>query len=183
MMDPEWSLAHVEQASAYHFADHVSIHITGQMPDPCYSVDIERSLLTVEPPELIAKWHPGEDGCPEVMTPYECQKIFRIGEKRETVKLHHANGVLEISVQDHIQPLEEGSPATLAELTADFTPSEATGYSNAFDFAEAFRDAISQLPDRGAGIPDWLSTYEVMSIGAEIGGIAGFNRLYVKVRG
>jgi hypothetical protein len=62
-------------------------------------------------------------------------------------------------------------------------PSEATGYSDSFDFAEAFHDAIRQLPDRGAGIPDWLNTYEVTSIGAEIGGIAGFNHMYVKVRG
>jgi hypothetical protein len=62
-------------------------------------------------------------------------------------------------------------------------PSEATGYSRAFDFAEAFRDAISQLPDQGAGILDWLSAYTVVAIGAEIGGIAGFNHMYVRVRG
>ena len=60
---------------------------------------------------------------------------------------------------------------------------EATGYSDSFDFAEAFRDANGKLPDQASGIPDWLYTYEVMSIGAEIGAIAGFIHKYVKVRG
>jgi hypothetical protein len=47
----------------------------------------------------------------------------------------------------------------------------------------AIKDAIGKLPGRGAGIPDWLSTYSVVEIGAEIGGVAGFNRLYVRVSG
>ncbi len=45
------------------------------------------------------------------------------------------------------------------------------------------RDAIDQLGEQGAGIPDWLSTYSVVSIGAEIGGIGGFNHLTVRVLG
>jgi hypothetical protein len=59
----------------------------------------------------------------------------------------------------------------------------ATGYSEAYDFAEAFRDAIGQLPDRRADIPNWLATYEVVSMGAEIGGIARLNHMYVMVQG
>ncbi len=41
--------------------------------------------------------------------------------------------------------------------------------------APAIRDAIAQLLPQGIGIADWLSIYSVMSIGAEIGGIAGVN--------
>jgi hypothetical protein len=37
---------------------------------------------------------------------------------------------------------------------------------------EAIRDAIGKLPDRGA-----------VAIGAEVGGIAGVNRLTARVRG
>jgi hypothetical protein len=33
----------------------VSIHIAGELPDPCHVADIERDLLTVEPPEFIAR--------------------------------------------------------------------------------------------------------------------------------
>lgn len=181
MMEPEWSLAHVEEARAYYFADHVLLTITGEKPDPCHFVDIEKSLLTVEPPGFIARWYVRPGPCADVVTPYAYQELFFIGIKRETVKLHHAGGELEVPVQDLTQGLEEGS--ALAELVLGGPPSEATGYSDSFDFAEAFRDAISQLPDQGAGIPDWLNTYEVISIGAEIGGIAGFNRMYVRVRG
>lgn len=63
-------------------------------------------------------------------------------------------------------------------------PSETIGYSDAWDFAEAFREAIGMFrPGLRANISDWLYTYEVTSIGAEIGGIVGFSRMHVKVRG
>jgi len=181
MMDPDWSLAHVEEARAYYFADHLLLTIVGQKPDPCHSVDLERSLLTIEPPEFIARWYAHSGPCPDVVTPYAYQEVFFVGGKRETVKLHHADGDFQVSVQELTQKVDE-DPAR-AELALGNLPSEATGYSDAWDLAEAFRDAIRQLPDRGVGIPDWLYTYEVTSIGAEIGGIAGFNRMYVKVRG
>jgi|SRR5215208_6445766 hypothetical protein len=187
-MDSEWSLARVKEARAFHFGEYVSIHIAGELPDPCHVADIERNLLTVEPPEFIARWYVRQGiPCPDVVTPYAYQEVFRVGEKRERVKLHHAEGVLELSVEDRAQQPEEQAP-TAADaphilVPPLLQPSEATGYSRAFDFAEAFRDAISQLPDQGAGIPDWLSTYTVVAIGAEIGGIAGFNHMYVRVRG
>jgi hypothetical protein len=114
-------------------------------------------------------------------TPYAYQEVFFIGGMPETVKLHHADGAFQVPVQDLTQELVE-DPAR-AELALGYRLGEATGYSDAFDFAEAFRDAISLLPDRGVDVRDWLYTYEVTSIGAEIGGIAGFNRMYVKVRG
>jgi hypothetical protein len=59
----------------------------------------------------------------------------------------------------------------------------ARGYSNEYDLGEAIKDAITKLPDRSNGISDFLASYTVLNIGAEIGGIAGFNRLYVDVQG
>ena len=135
----------------------------------------------VEPPGFIARWHAYPGPCPEVVTAYAYQEGFFIGGRRETVKLYHADGDWEIQVQDLSQEPEEDSAR--AEVVLGDRRGEATGYSDFFDFAEAFRVAIGKLPDRGAGIPDWLYTYEVTSIGAEIGGIAGFNHMYVKVRG
>ncbi len=181
-MEPNWSLAHVEEARGYYFADHVLLTIIGQKPDPCHSVDIEKSLLTIEPPEFIARWYAHPGSCVDVVTPYAYQEVFFIGGKRENVKLYHADGDFDVEVQDLTQELEAGSAR--AELALGYQPSEATGYSDAWDLAEAFRDAIGKLPPSpGANIPDWLYTYEVTSIGAEIGGIAGFNHMYVKVRG
>jgi len=42
---------------------------------------------------------------------------------------------------------------------------------------------MAQLPSQGSEIPDWLASYTVVSIGAEVGGIAGFNHLTVRVSG
>jgi hypothetical protein len=199
--DPDWSLAAVQEASAHqyiggnvffggdlgHMSDYdVSICIMGEVPNPCYVVDIERNLLTMEPPEFIARWYARQDvACPDVVTPYEYQEVFHVGEKRETVKLHHAGGVLDIPVEDSAQQPEEpdsSAPGIRTPPPPPPSPYEAIGYSDAFDFAEAFRDAISKLPDQGGGIPDWLDEYKVVDIGAEIGGIAHLNRMYVRVR-
>jgi|SRR5215204_6218864 len=177
-MDPDWSLAHVEEARAFQFDVYMSIYIAGEMPDPCRSVDISRSLLTVEPPEFIARWYQYEGPCPDVVTPYAYQEVFYVGEKRETVKLRHEGGVMEVPVEDRAE-----QPILVDQARAIDQAREATGYSDTFDFAEAFRDAISHLPDQGAGIPDWLSRYVVVEIGAEIGGIVGYNRMCVRVRG
>ena len=129
MMDPDWSLARVKEARAFHFGECMSIHIAGQLPDPCHSVDIERNLLTIEPPEFIARWYARQGPCPDVVTPYAYQEVFFIGVKRDTVKLYHADGDFDVEVQDLTQELEAGSAR--AELALGYQPSEATGYSDA----------------------------------------------------
>ncbi len=205
MAADDFSLAHVQQAKAYQVGEFVLLRIAGDLPTPCHVVDIERSLLTVEPPAFIARWTlPPNIRCIQVVTPYEYEDAFRIGAARPEIRLHHADG-------DQLVPVEDLTPAvgqaperypsapgvTPATPTDDATgmeavdvlqdvlggPAEAVGFSRAFDFGEALRDAIEKLPSRGGSIPDWLSRYEVVSSGAEIGGIAGFNHLYVRVRG
>jgi hypothetical protein len=184
-IDPAWSLAFVAEARAHRFADILVIQIAGETPDPSFSVDVERNLLEAEPLEFIAKWYREPLPCPQVVTPYEFHKAFRVGGERWPVRLHHAGGALDVSVNDIV---EQDLPAELRVSEAGMAGLShplpvATGYSEAYDFAEAFRDAVGRLPDRGAGIPDWLETYKVVSIGAEIGGIAGFNHMYVMVQG
>jgi hypothetical protein len=58
------------------------------------------------------------------------------------------------------------------------------GYSLDYNFKEAFQAAIGNIPPdpRAEGTADLLFTYEVVAIGAEIGGFAGFNHMYVSVR-
>ena len=70
MLDPDWSLARVREARAFHFYGYMSIHIAGDMPDPCHTVDIEKNLLTNEPPEFIARWYEHPGACIDVVTPY-----------------------------------------------------------------------------------------------------------------
>lgn len=57
----------------------------------------------------------------------------------------------------------------------------ATGYSNSFSFTEAFQDAIGNLPPDANPFPDKLTNVRVVGVGANFGGIAGLNRMYVTV--
>ncbi|HYR74673.1 MAG TPA: hypothetical protein VEM96_02415 [Pyrinomonadaceae bacterium] len=57
----------------------------------------------------------------------------------------------------------------------------ATGYSNSFSFTEALQDAIGNLPPDTDPYPDKLVNVRVVQTGAEFGGIAGLNRMYVTV--
>jgi hypothetical protein len=72
---------------------------------------------------------------------------------------------------------------TSLSTTAGVFPSVERGYSNSYDIGEAIRDAMSKLPGNGGVVVDHLAKYTVVNIGAEVGGIAGLNRLYVDVTG
>ena len=178
-------LAVVEQAKAFQIGEFLLMRLAGTKPNGCYVVDVEQSLLTVEPPAFIATWFIRPDArCVPEPVPYEYQEVFLVGVRRDTVILHEANGDLSVEVEEltpaeGVTPPEPGFPPF-----ADGVPgqsSEAVGYSENFDFGEAFRDAIRKIPV--PAIPDWLARYSVVETGAEIGGIAGFNHLYVRVRG
>lgn len=60
--------------------------------------------------------------------------------------------------------------------------SEATGYSTNFSFDEAFKDAMKNLPKSKPSHPDELTRITVEETGAELGGIAGFRRLFVRIK-
>lgn len=181
-------LAAVEQAKAYQVGDHLLLRVIGEKPDGCHFINVERSLLDVEPPAFIATWFtlPNVRCFPEAV-PYEHQQAFQIGGGREHVTLHHAGGELSLRVENltpddepAVRALTSSGPAALGlDLPAE--RGEAVGTSRAFDFDEAFRDAIAKIPT--PSIPDWLATYTVLEVGAQIGGIAGFNHLFVRVQG
>lgn len=200
-MKPDWSLASVEEARAYWYAGNLMIQITGRAPTPCYSVGIERNLLQVDPPEFIARWYQHSPFCPEVLTPYERQEIFPLGEKPRIVNLYRAEGVLDILVQDRAHLVGELATAAPREGSTDPKRPESefsdkpqqpesvivepledvgtTGHYRALSFAEAFRNAIDNLSDDPEPVfPDQLTVYELVAFG----GIAGFNDTYVEAR-
>ncbi|MDQ4097289.1 MAG: hypothetical protein M3144_05400 [Actinomycetota bacterium] len=178
-------LAAVEKAKAYQVGEYLLLRLTGVKPNGCYVVDLLRSLLTVEPPTFIAAWYvPPDAMCIPEEIPYEYQEAFRVGIKRDEVTLQHAGGELSVPVEDLSPEVESVVAAMAARPGPGRIPigkTEAVGYSQAFDFNEAFRDAIGKIPT--PRIPDWLATYTVLDVGAQIGGIAGFNHLYVRVLG
>ena len=78
--------------------------------------------------------------------------------------------------------LETGRVADLDLLPANkIALHTATGYSNAFSFEEAFKNAIANLPPDTDPFPDKLTNVTVVGVGANFGGIAGLNRMYVTV--
>lgn len=180
-------LAHVDSASGYQLGDFLLLRITGKKPSPCYIVSIELAPMDIFPPEFNATWAPDPLArCTEVVVPYEVAQAFRFGSAIEKVTLHAEGGPIEVPVET-LPALEPGPVVVGITGTpaADIVmpPQEATGYSEGYDVGEAVRDAIDQLPERNPGIPDWLSTYTVVEIGVERGGIAGWNRLFARVRG
>jgi hypothetical protein len=192
-MATEWSLATVEEAKAYWYADHHVVRIMGKLPTPGYDLNLDRSLLDVEPPAFIARWRERPGTWPQVLVPYDYREAFRVGGRREHVIVHHDGGQLEVKVEDAPVGAATSSSGPAGEvrvsnlydpLNGDELPlNEAVGYSTSWDFGQAFRAAVTALPQQEPETPDWLSHYEVVSVGAEIGGIAGFNHLWVRARG
>ncbi|CAA9303199.1 MAG: hypothetical protein AVDCRST_MAG61-1205 [uncultured Friedmanniella sp.] len=184
----EDALATVDNARAYQFEDIVFLQLSGTKPTGCHLVIIERGLPDVEPPAFLARLATDPRvRCTADSVPYEVQGAFRIGVAREQVLVHHADGPLEVAVEairgEEATLGPEGRSSSPVLIDPDQGPAEATGYSRSFDYGEALRDAIAKLPYRGGNLPDWLSTYSVVSVGAEIGGIGGFNHLVVRVAG
>lgn len=60
--------------------------------------------------------------------------------------------------------------------------SEGIGYSNKYNLEEAIKNAIQDFGTVQPHEPDQLTKVTVVEIGAEIGGIAGFDRLFVKIK-
>lgn len=181
----ESELATVDQARAYQVDDVLVLQVAGTRPTACHLVSLERTLTDVEPPGFVARMSIDPRArCAVVEAGFEVAQAFRIGAHRKNVLLHHAGGELSVDVTE----LDTGE--RLGVVPGDRPPlelpqterSEAVGYSTSWDLQEAMRDAIAQLPHR-EDIADWLYHYEVVDVGAEIGGIAGFNRLRVTVRG
>ncbi len=177
----EEDLAPVDQAKAYQIGDVLLVQVTGTKRTACHIVSIERGLLDVEPPAFIARLSVDiRARCGPDPVPFEAQQAFRVGIYREQVVVHHSGGRLDVAVEE-LSAQIASTRGSVFDVGGE--PGEAVGYSQAYDLGEAIRDAIDKLPPQGVGIPDWLSTYSVLSVGAEIGGLAGFNHLKVHVTG
>lgn len=184
------TLATVARARAYQLDDVLLVLVSGEKPTGCHIVTLEQSPLDVEPPAFIARLSTDPRvRCTPDPVPFEHQRAFRVGTLRPQISVHHAGGELNVEVEE-LTPDVPGRRAVAPErraagsiLDVEREPQEAIGFSRAYDLGEAIQDAVRQLPPQGAGIADWLSTYTVVSIGAEIGGIAGFNHLKVRVLG
>jgi hypothetical protein len=188
------SLAQRKLVQAFFHNGTLALFATGSVPTTCHAVTITRAPVTVDPPQFTLIQCRRSGICSEVVTPYTVSQLFAVGTYRPLVIVTHADGLDEVAVE-HIR--EYHSQGELNALGAAvlvpyvFPPSTArnssadgiaTGYSNAFDFGEAVREAIAALPPPAQPYQDQLSSITVVEVGAELGGIAGFQHLFVRVR-
>lgn len=154
-----------------------------------------RSPLAVEPPVfLLRQKHNDNPGirCTDAVhtLPHPVRADFpwsRPARPPEIVVVRDQSGDHHVPVKVARQAAAGGEGA-LADAAFGIVPSppgasvrQAFGFSEAYDLGEAIRDAIENLPPGPPGFPDQLFDFKVVYIGAEIGGIAGFNRLKVSV--
>lgn len=179
----EEQLADVSEARAYHVDDVLVLQVAGTRPSACHIVTFERAWTDVEPPSFVARMSIDPRArCAMLEQPFDATQAFRVGVHREEVLVRHAGGELTVPVQSLEASAGRHAGLPLLGELPQTEPQEATGYSKAWDLQEAMRDAIAQLPRR-TDVTDWLYRYTVVEVGAEVGGIAGFNRLRVTVRG
>jgi hypothetical protein len=160
---------------AFSYPGHLVVTAEGEVPTPCYQVEIDR---------LVAKGGSAEYSlkqcldprvrCMQVVTPYQVSEVFAEQHVPDEITVHHADG----SDRVRVEPLQE--PLAAAELADAGTGRTAIGYSNHLSFQEAFADAVRQIPMTRRA--DAFLRVRVEDVGGEFGGIAGFHRLYVKIQ-
>jgi hypothetical protein len=190
------SYANVRQLKAIHVQGRLFIRALGDAPNPCYRVSISRSPIDVHPPEFEVR-QCIDDGkiCIQVITPFDVVGMFAaVPVDHITVKTATGTERVEVQIVNDSAGLPaDGASDAYATLrlgkvweglieSMPAQPREATGYSDAYSFDEAFADAVRNLPPAEKPFPDQLTTIVVAAIGAEIGGIVGLNRMFVRVK-
>lgn len=168
------------EIAAVYFLNRLIIRAKGTKPTPCHTVHIRRSPLMIFPPQYLVETCDSGAICIDVITPFDVTEVF-LAPLTETVKVHTAEGTKTVPVK--VVKAAEQSGFRLLESTATpaAPPREAVGYSDTFDFREAFQDAVRHLPPDPNPFPDKLITVRVLETGGLFGGIAGFHKLFVRV--
>ena len=167
-------LASRTSLKAYRAGKKVLIVADGILPNPGYQVDVGQSPIEIFPPQFDLMMCPTGGVVPQVLTPYTYAEAVEYPADQHVIRIASEEGIDDVRIKD---PYAGGKgferPAS--------GPDEAVGYSNRFNFDEAFRNALLALPDLPPGQPDRLVTVRVEETGALFGGVAGFNDMYVRV--
>ena len=193
MLSSGCTLAKRKLVQAFFQNGTLALFATGEVPSACHTVIIEHGQPGIEPPHFSILQYRRTGMCSESATSYTVSRLFSMGGYHPVIRVTHADGVDEVAVEF----IRERQPSKSGEADKD-TPvpyvlppssgvaagdtSTATGYSERFDFTEALRHAISALPPAEEPYPDQLSVITVVDVGVELGGIAGFRHLFVRVR-
>ncbi len=174
-------LSDCTEVTAIHFRNALILRAKGTKPTPCHKVGINQLPIRIFPPEYGVETCEQPGICMDVIAPFDVINAF-LAPQTETVKVHCADGIKVVPVQVVRRGDETGSVRLLnGEATGVMTKREAVGYSSAFDFREAFEDALKKLPADPNPFPDKLVVVRVVESGALLGGIAGFHKMFVRI--
>jgi hypothetical protein len=156
----------------------------GEMPTPGYEADIAQSPIRIFPPQFNLLRCPLPGIFPQVVTPYRVARTLAFPPDQSSVTVHHAAGTDEVAIEEFPAELDPYARAMGGEGAVPGCPEgadEATGFSRALSFDEAFADALAKLPPDDRPFADALARVQVVEVGGLFGGFAGFNDLYVRV--
>lgn len=190
----------VEEGIAIYFNGYLAIRATIDVTATNEAAYIERSPILIFPPshDFYACERQTSAIGGDVILPQTVTQLFPTpGGRPEKITLIARSNQIEIDVR----PADPWVPSTLTRLAnfkrgtngaplvaeggevphpfSDVFNDTATGYSSSFNFEEAFRDAVAKLPPPKS--IDELTSVVVTGIGAEFGGIAGIQQMWVSV--
>lgn len=180
-------LAERKTIQAYYLHGTMAIFATGQVPSPIYQVSIERDPAAPSGCQFYLACRQSAGIVTPSETPYAVSQLFPTTQPCQRVRIQHAGGVDEIEVEQvHSDTNPSGQPPPYifppSAIRGASDATTAIGYSCRFDFGEALHHAVAALPAihlDATATPDCVT---VLEIGAEVGGIAGFDHLFVRVR-
>lgn len=187
------TLAQRRLAQAFYLEGTLSIFVTGQTAVAGCALRVDRLLPPTEPPQFAVVQQRLAGIYTEAATTYTISRLFSLRDCPRTVVLHHAEGKDTLSVVDiGSQTASSYFADTVLPIPYVFPPSAlqnaraeeiATGYSAAFDFAEALREALCALDTvEKDALDSYPRSVRVLEIGVEEGGVANFRHLFVRVQ-
>ncbi len=174
-MIPKRQLGTYATATAAWSGGKLLIQVEGTTPNPGFQVDIEPNLLVRGlKPEYTLTFLRQPGVWIQMVSPYRYSEVFDAPSRPGRILLHHQGGATEVEVQEDVVFLPEPPQVPQEE-------EEAVGTSNSLSFDEAFADAVAQLRGPVRPHPDQMTQVKVSEVGATLGGIAGFRKLFVKI--
>jgi hypothetical protein len=182
----EWTMIHTCELAqrttirAFRAGPKVLIVAKGELPSPGYDATITQRPERIFPPWYQVLRCPRPGTFITALVPYRVSLTIDYPEDQETVRVFHADGEDDVTIQACGEDLAAYS-AVVAGGACPEGADEATGFSKDLSFDAAFAEAIATLPAIEPEHPDTLETVRVVEIGGLFGGIAGFHDLYVRV--
>jgi hypothetical protein len=165
-----------DELRAYWAGDYVLIAARGTLPESCWEVRLERSPLTIWPPEFNLNRCKVSDVCLEMLTPYAITETFAMGTNPGTVTVHFAGGTEDVSVEP-IPTMAQGAlDRQVGDVSAE-TEIRVTA-SSLVSFQDAVDAAFRKIASDG---PEGLASARVERQWVSRGGFVGVNQYHVEL--